>query len=151
MNEDQSYQTTGFIPDPYSIFCYKNRDMMIANNPNSTIYEINAKLSEMWNNMSENERMNYREVQDVHGSNKVQQYQGFNPVQPIPEMNSQQNAWPNDPQKYLIWLGTQVVQQWGNPNPQLGIDMGIAQKPFAETSEIGKLVQKIKYSAINKV
>ena len=142
MNEDPQlgYPQQNYIPDAFSMFCYKHRDAVMRENPNASMYEINAKLNEIWSNMNEVERQRYKEIpetpQPAPALPKIEQ-----PVfQPSYfGLENKPPPWPLDPQKYLVWLGAQVVQQF------ISTHKTQAQKPYIpDLNDLNKILEKLK-------
>ncbi|EAX97759.1 HMG box family protein [Trichomonas vaginalis G3] len=126
--------------DAFTLFCYKNREMVMTQNPNLPVLEVNNKLNEMWMNLSDSERMQYTEAAASNNQQKKDQQQQYT----YGHTNSQMNGidlnlmhtpeWPTDPHKYLVWLGAQVLQQL----PQF-----VQDNP---DSDIANLVSKIRFN-----
>ena len=138
MNEDPTFQSP-YISDPFSVFCNKNRDLIVAQNPGASIYEINSKLNDMWSNMSDYERQTYKENNDIRPQTRQTTFHPY-----LMDMTPQV-VWPSDPQKYLVWLGTKVVQQYtfgSHPNIIEPIMDDKAYTPNLQ--DINLILQKLK-------
>ena len=138
MNEDQTFQSP-YIPDPFSVFCHKNRDIIVAQNPNASMYEINSKLNDLWSNMSDYERQTYKEVTDMQPPPRQNAFNQYH-MEMTPQV-----IWPSDPQKYLVWLGTKVVQQYTfGAHPNI-IEPITDDKSFTPNlQDINLILQKLK-------
>lgn len=129
---------SGLQLTPFTLFCIKQREAVIAQNPSLPIIEVNHKLNEMWNLLSDAERLQYVDAaQDTSKQKKMQQQYTYghsnNQLNGIDTNLVHTTEWPTDPHKYLIWLGAQVLQQF----PQV----------IQENSDTYNLISRIRYNA----
>jgi len=138
MNDDSSIGSSTHAIDGFSIYCSKNKDLLVSRYPTLSAIEINQKLSEEWNNLGENQKQQYKETAMLH--NKNDHSYGFGAT--VHEGNLLESVdYPTDPTAYLTWLGQQVLQ-FHVQNTHLNIDTKNVQFSANPDADVRSYIEK---------